>query len=143
MIFLLYFVYLGFKSQSGQASGLVNGKLSYCPDSPNCICSEFTKDKSHYIAPLSIDLNSLNNMTEVMKQVITETGGNIVQQQDDYLSATYSSNLFRYVDDIELRLDRDAGLLHIRSASRVGHSDMGANLKRATLILEKCQEKLL
>ena len=37
---------------------------------------------------------------------------------------------FRFVDDINVILDADAELIHIRSASRVGHSDFGVNRKR-------------
>jgi uncharacterized protein (DUF1499 family) len=47
-----------------------------------------------------------------------------------YLRATFRSRLFGYEDDVEFRLDIAAGVVHVRSASRVGHSDFGANRKR-------------
>jgi len=46
------------------------------------------------------------------------------------LHATYKTPLVGYTDDLELLLDEDSGVLHIRSASRIGRSDLGANRKR-------------
>ncbi|MDQ6965890.1 MAG: DUF1499 domain-containing protein, partial [Mariprofundaceae bacterium] len=53
---------------------------------------------------------------------------------DDYLHATFTSRLFRFVDDVELHRDAASGVVHIRSASRVGHSDFGVNRKRVEVI---------
>jgi len=63
-------------------------------------------------------------------QVVEATGGQIVKQGDHYLAATYTSRFFRFVDDLELRLDPNAGKIHIRSSSRVGRSDFGVNARR-------------
>jgi len=73
--------------------------------------------------------SSLENLTE-LKDVIQRMGGEIVDDQDAYLAATFSSGLFGFVDDLEIRVDRPAGLIHVRSASRVGHGDAGVNRKR-------------
>jgi uncharacterized protein (DUF1499 family) len=48
----------------------------------------------------------------------------------DYLAATFRTPLLGFIDDLEARLDREAGVIQLRSASRVGHSDLGANRKR-------------
>jgi len=67
-----------------------------------------------------------------LKSAVTATGGTITSESDDYISATYTSGLMRFVDDVEFR--RDGSVWHVRSASRVGHSDMGANRKRVNAI---------
>ena len=54
----------------------------------------------------------------------------IVEEERDYLRVEVRSAFFRFVDDVELAIDADAGLVHFRSASRVGHSDLGANRRR-------------
>ncbi|PZO25782.1 MAG: DUF1499 domain-containing protein, partial [Betaproteobacteria bacterium] len=41
---------------------------------------------------------------------------------------------FGFVDDVEFRIDQGSGLLHVRSASRVGYSDLDANRKRVEQI---------
>ncbi|RME32632.1 MAG: DUF1499 domain-containing protein, partial [Gammaproteobacteria bacterium] len=57
--------------------------------------------------------------------------GRILRDEGDYLHAIFTTPLFRFTDDLECRLDRQAGLIHLRSASRVGHWDLGANRRRA------------
>jgi len=123
---LVYFFYLGFKSQSGTAPGIVDSKLTPCSDKPNCICTEYPNHKLHYTNALSHNQLNIKNITNA----IESTGGVISIREDNYIAATYTSSLFKYVDDFELRIDADNDLIHIRSASRVGHSDMGVNLKR-------------
>ena len=51
-----------------------------------------------------------------------------------YLRAEFRSRLFRFVDDVELLVDPEAARIEIRSASRVGHSDLGVNRKRVEVI---------
>jgi len=70
------------------------------------------------------------------KAALTSLGGTITSESDDYISATFTSSLFKFVDDVELR-PGDDGVVHIRSASRVGYSDRGANKKRIAAIRSK------
>lgn len=123
---LIYFIYLGFKSQNGSAPGLADSRLTPCSNKPNCICTEYPEQESHYTNAISYKELTLDNIVEA----IQSTGGSIFTNKDNYIAATYTSSLFKYVDDFELRIDTESKLIHIRSASRVGHSDMGANLKR-------------
>jgi uncharacterized protein (DUF1499 family) len=55
-------------------------------------------------------------------RVVTATGS--------YVHAECHSRIFRFVDDVEFLLDRAAGVIHVRSASRAGHSDLGVNRAR-------------
>jgi len=125
-IVLIYFFYLGYTSQTGTANGIVNSKLTPCSKKPNCICTEFAEDNAHFIEPVTSQSTSINNVITA----IETTGGKIINTRSNYIYATYTSRIFRYVDDFEVRIDAENKLIHIRSASRVGHSDMGANLKR-------------
>ena len=54
----------------------------------------------------------------------------IVAERHDYLRYEFTSFVFRFVDDVEFLIDQDTKLIHFRSASRVGHSDLGANRRR-------------
>jgi uncharacterized protein (DUF1499 family) len=63
-------------------------------------------------------------------QIIEELGGKVVVADDEYVSATFASSIFGFVDDVECRLDASKEQIQIRSASRVGHSDLGVNRKR-------------
>jgi uncharacterized protein (DUF1499 family) len=63
-------------------------------------------------------------------RIIKELGGEIVVATDEYVAATFSSSLFGFIDDVECRLDASPKRIQIRSASRVGHSDLGVDRKR-------------
>ncbi len=65
----------------------------------------------------------------------------IVQQRADYLHATFTSRIFRFVDDTEFYADRQTNLLHFRSASRLGYTDMGVNRKRMQQLTQRLQQE--
>lgn len=123
---------LGSKSKLGQAPGLISGKLSLCSNKPNCVCSEYNND-SHYIEPMTISDESKVNVHNIIKKVIQAMGGTIQIASNNYISASFSSAIFGFVDDFEIRLDLSQKIIHVRSASRVGHGDLGVNKKRVEL----------
>lgn len=126
---VIYFFVLGNRSKSGEAPGLSAGELAQCGSKPNCVCSEHNEKNDFYIEPLAFTAEATDPLATV-KTVIQEMGGEVVSETGDYLATTFTSGIFRFVDDVEVRLDQENSVLHIRSASRVGHSDMGANRKR-------------
>ncbi len=58
----------------------------------------------------------------------------IITAQKGYIHAEFTSFLFRFVDDVEFVLDEGSKTIHVRSASRVGYSDLGVNRKRVEAI---------
>jgi len=127
IIFIAFvFFILGLVSQKGEAKGLVDGKLAEPGHAPNVVSSEDDVQPERAIAPLT------GNLTQI-KAAIEATGGTITSESDSYLSATYMSKIFKFVDDVEIRKQSDT-LWHIRSASRVGYSDRGMNRKRVEAI---------
>jgi len=121
---------LGFISQSGEASGLVEARLAECPDKPNCICSEFESDISHYVEPIDFSQSNPGDLLAKLKIIIEEMDGRIQVENNNYLAATFTSSFFRFVDDLEIRIDTDQKKIQLRSASRVGHGDRGVNKAR-------------
>lgn len=104
-------------------------KLALCPKSPNCVSSQAV-DADHYIAPLKIT-GKPEEAWAALKQALTgESRTVITETTDNFLHAEATSLVFRFVDDIHAILDIDAKVIHIRSASRVGFSDLGVNRKR-------------
>lgn len=122
--------------------GLTDGKLATCPNSPNCVNSQTpASDAEHSIAPITYKsassevMSKLKSVLEGMErtQIVTETG--------DYLYAEFTSALMGYVDDVEFYLDPSTpGQLQVRSASRLGQSDLGVNRKRIEAIRAKLAE---
>jgi uncharacterized protein (DUF1499 family) len=133
---VVYLYYLGIKSQSGHAPGLVNNKLSRCPDTPNCINSEYIDHTDHYVTAIKYSMNKQAGQLPLDKlhEIILQMGGTIEYRDENYISATFTSTIFRFVDDLEARLDKENNLIHLRSASRVGRSDLGKNKERVEII---------
>lgn len=135
---ICYFAWLAYQSQRPSAgefpAGLQNNQLSPCPASPNCINSEYAEDSAHYIAAITYQNRSVEEIIQLLQQTIAMSGGRITEHKDHYIAATYTTRLFHFVDDVEFRIDPQQQLIHIRSASRQGHSDLGANRKRAQII---------
>ena len=104
-------------------------RLSDCPSTPNCVSSQ-ARDPRHRVAPLRISGPAEEVMNRVSQVVLSLPGARLQIADDTYLRAQVRTPLFRFVDDLELLLDSEAGLLHVRSASRVGGWDLGANRRR-------------
>jgi uncharacterized protein (DUF1499 family) len=130
VVAILALFVLGQMSRSGEANGLFEAKLTKCPDKPNCICTEFVADASHYIEPIDLSQSNAAEVLSRLKNSIREMGGSLQAEADNYLAFTFTSSIFRFVDDLEIRIDKDLKIIHMRSASRVGHSDRGVNKKR-------------
>ncbi len=125
------FYTLGQESRAYSAAGIENGQLTPCPDKPNCVNTEFPEDQSHYVAPLLITDGDWSSLQVLLRKAIRQDGGQVKQTLALYISAEYASEWFGFVDDLELRFDPEKQLLHIRSASRVGYSDLNVNRERA------------
>ena len=78
---------------------------------------------NHYIAPIIIPQNITLNPLPILKNVIRDMGGTIYAESENYIVAIFSSSIFGFVDDFEIRIDSIQKLIHIRSASRVGYGD--------------------
>jgi uncharacterized protein (DUF1499 family) len=116
-------------SPGPKSLGVTNGKLSPCPSSPNCVCSE-SDDGEHHIQPFAYTGDGKEALVRVKRIIENEPRTRIVTSRDNYLHAEFTSLIFRYVDDVEFLIDEKTHVLEVRSASRAGHSDLGANRRR-------------
>lgn len=115
--------------------GVRDGKLAPCPSTPNCVSSQ-SSDREHVVEPLRYSTTSQEAMAK-LKMIIREMPRAVmVTETDNYLHVEFTSLLFRFVDDVEFSLDDVARLIHVRSASRLGKSDLGVNRKRIEAIRE-------
>lgn len=122
----MLFYLMAKKSQAGSAPGLVDGKLAPLPAKPNCVSSEAGTEDRKRVAPIE------DTSLKAMSAAIMDTGGLITDTTQSYLRAEYRTSLYKFVDDVEVRMDGKTA--HIRSASRVGYSDRGVNRKRVEAI---------
>lgn len=109
--------------------GIVSGKLAACPASPNCV-SSFSQDAEHQIEPLTYISSATEAMAKLKGAIESLGKTKIISATDNYLYAEFSSALMGFVDDVEFLVDDGAKVIHVRSASRLGESDLGVNRKR-------------
>ena len=109
--------------------GVQDGRLADAPASPNCVSTQ-TSERSHWIAPISFQGSAQDAMTTIAAVVEDMPGSTVIEREGQYLYAEFRSPLFRFVDDVEFLIEPESGRIHFRSASRVGHSDLGANRNR-------------
>ena len=86
------------------------------------------------MAPLALESVAPGQAWQTLQKAIRDSGGEIVELTDNYLAARYRTALLGFTDDVEARLAADQGVIHLRSASRVGYGDMGVNRKRVERI---------
>lgn len=119
--------------------GVNNGKLAPCPNSPNCVSSQ-SSDVGHSIAPLTYNSTPEEAIAKLKSVIESLPRTKIITQSNDYLYAEFKSALMGFVDDVEFYLDRKANVIQVRSASRLGQSDLGVNRKRIETIRAKLAE---
>lgn len=113
--------------------GVRDGALAPCPRSPNCVSSRGT-DPLHAIPPFA-DLGGRDRTLERLRHTVSAMPGvRIVVQGPEYLHATFTSPVWRFVDDFEVLWCEEERCLHVRSASRVGRRDFGVNRSRVERI---------
>ena len=104
-------------------------ELPPCPPSPNCVCS-VDSDAAHSTPPFST-ANQPDAAWAALKLVLAEEPRmRVVTETTNYLHLECRTPLFRFVDDLEFLLAEDGTKIHVRSASRAGHSDLGTNRRR-------------
>ena len=107
--------------------GVREGALAACPASPNCVSSR-AGDEKHRIAPLTFS-GDADAVFARLKRVLGRRGDTaIIEELPGYLRVELRTVLF--VDDGEFLLDRARNAIHLRSASRLGYSDLGKNRSR-------------
>ncbi len=131
LLVLLGLAFLSWRSVP-QKLGLDGGRLAACASAENCVCSEHEGEA--WVAPLDV---AGDDPLAAVRQAVAVLGGAVESADSNYLHATFRSRLFRFVDDVEFRLDPGANVIHVRSASQAGRSDLGVNRRRVERIREQ------
>ena len=110
-------------------TGATSDRLSPCPNSPNCV-SSLSEDKSHQVEPLTYNVPLDVARAKLISVINSMKRSEIATAENNYLHATFTSFLFRFVDDVEFSFDDERKIIDVRSASRMGYFDLGANRRR-------------
>ena len=108
--------------------GVRDGRLSPCPDKPNCVSTK--SEGSQRMDPLPYTA-SLEDAQDRLRAILSSRSRTeIVEDQPGYLAIEFHSRVFGFIDDGEFQFDDEVKVVHFRSAARLGHSDMGVNRTR-------------
>jgi len=125
-------------SDIGELSKIVNQQLglALCANKPNCVCSQDTRTY-HSIKPLKSRGNAVEILSKIEATLLTFKSCKVITKTDLYLHAEFRTFFFGFVDDVEFFIDEKQNQIQIRSASRLGHSDLGTNRIRMEMIRKK------
>lgn len=131
---------LGIYSETGRPPGLQQGQLSPCPSSPNCVSSESAPSDEHAIAAIELIPEMGEEPLLVVLHALESMGGKAHYSNPTYMAGSFRSSFYGFVNDMEFRVDTGTGLVHVRSASRVGYLDFGTNRKRVEVLRKRIHE---
>ena len=129
-----------FQSSAPTDIGVRDGRLKPPSSTDNSVTSQAALYPDHpqrsysTIAPLALRGDGPATLAKLKTIVEAMPGARVVSSQPDYLYAQYTTQLMKYVDDVEFWFDPAAQVVQVRSASRVGKSDLGVNRKRVEAV---------
>ena len=135
LLVIVSLVVLSATARRPKTLGMRDGRLAPCPDSPNCVSTQTEREEIR-MEPMPIVGDPADVHSRLRSVVAAMPRARIITADDDYLHAEFTSALFRFVDDVEFFVDREQRVIHFRSASRVGQSDLGVNRKRMQAIAQ-------
>lgn len=104
-------------------------RLAPCPDRPNCVSTEAT-DRRHRMRPIPFRGAGELALERMATVIAAQPRAAVRHRERGWLHAEFRSRWLSYVDDVDVEVDEAGGVLRFRSASRLGHWDLGVNRRR-------------
>ena len=114
--------------------GIKDGRLAPCPSSPNCV-SSFASDDQHAVSSWRYSGTAEAAQEKLIGILKSTDNATVITSNPGYIRAEFESSLMGFVDDVEFMIEDQA--VQMRSASRLGYSDLGANRSRINAIGEQ------
>lgn len=109
--------------------GVRNGRLAPCPDNQNCVSTRATETQ-HAIDPIPYNGDTAVAQRRIQAIIARMPRAAVLTANANYIHAEFRTLLWGFIDDVEFQFDEEAGLIHFRSAGRLGYGDMGMNRAR-------------
>lgn len=123
--------------------GVKDGRLARPRSTPNCVSSQADPgDRQHFIEPIRYKGTALQAIAAARKAVESMPRATVIRHEGNYLYAEFRSRLMGFVDDVEFTYDEKAGVLHVRSASRLGRGDWGVNRARVEELRSRIERRI-
>lgn len=118
-----------FAASAFAAIGIENNHLAPCPSSPNCVVSQ-DGDEEHSIEPIAYRGDRTTAKETLLKVLSVVPRTEVIEDTGNYIHTESTSRIFKFVDDVEFYFPEGENTIQVRSASRVGESDLGVNRRR-------------
>jgi uncharacterized protein (DUF1499 family) len=123
--------------------GVRDGRLASCGRRLNCVSSQSeAADRQRYVAPIPFKGTAVEAIAAARKAVESMERASVVRHEGNYLHAEFRSKLMGFVDDVEFTYDDKAGVLHVRSCSRLGRRDFNVNRERVEALRSRIEGRL-
>lgn len=121
----------------GARDGLLKPPVAASWNSVSSQAARHPHTDYHEIAPLRYQGDGHAALAHLATIVAAMPGAAIVTSTPGYLYAEFQTPLLKFVDDVEFLLDEPASVIQMRSASRLGRKDFGANRKRLEAVRQR------
>jgi len=123
--------------------GVREGRLGTCGQRLNCVTSQAEPgDAQRYVAPIPFKGGAVEAIAAARRAVEAMTRATVIRHEGSYLHAEFRSKLMGFVDDVEFTFDDRSGVLHVRSASRLGRRDFEVNRRRVEALRSRIEGRL-
>ena len=119
--------------------GRMPAEIDPCPSRPNCVCSRRDALRRNRVDPIPVRGNPKAFFRRLKRVLASQPRTEIIAESGDYVHAICFT-LMGFVDDFEARLSVSEGVIHVRSASRVGYYDFGVNRARVERLRRALQD---
>jgi apolipoprotein D and lipocalin family protein len=116
-----------------------NELFAPCPNTPNCVSSIDTS-RGHFIQPLEFTGSARDAQYRLLRVLNGLKEARVVTFEENLIEAEFVSSVFRFVDDVKFYVDDRKKIIHVKSASRVGFSDLGVNRRRVEKIRKQLEQ---
>jgi uncharacterized protein (DUF1499 family) len=132
-----------FSGKRPASLGVKEGRLAPCGRRLNCVSSQAASDDAQrYVAPVAFKGGAVEAIAAARRAVESMPRSTVVRHERNYLHAEFRSKLMGFVDDVEFAFDEKAGVLHVRSASRLGRRDFEVNRKRVEALRSRIEGRV-
>lgn len=114
----------------------ISVQLAPCPHTPNCV-SSLNVDGYQMVEPLRYHMAQSTAIDRLYGLIEKMPRAKVVRSTQNYLHIEFRSAVFGFIDDVEFVFGDRPGIIHVRSASRVGYWDLGVNRRRVERIREE------
>lgn len=135
-----------FKGVAPNDLGVAEGRLKLPADTPNSVSSQADLYPNHpqhsyaRIEPLPSVGDSKSTLERIKAIIESMPGYEVITYQEHYLYVQFTTRVMKFVDDAEFWFDPQSNVVQVRSASRLGKSDLGVNRKRIESIRRQLKE---